>query len=283
VVDTWVKVTLKGDGTLRETSGQALDGESKAGSGHSYLYDSLLDLPTGNGAPGGDAVFYVGSLRGDFTTDRLVHEEDLAAFMTAWMAGDRDADFRGAGFASSPPDGLVTPGDLDAFISAYNAAVAAGRHLDLLPNPGPQGEGSAEPLAAAGAPTPVAVAGLSVQPPQTQAPLPVDDAEPLSDDPPSPPVPEMDLLAEASQVLSIAVLLPSPTEAQPAEPSEAPALQMSVAAAGSTPGPVVVSTDTPAVPPAYAAAAQAALPMPDAALSPDGGIVDLLALPALAM
>ena len=280
VVDTWVKVTLKGNGTLRETSGQALDGESKAASGRSYLYDASLDLPTGNGAPGGDAVFYVGSLRGDFTTDGLVHEEDLAAFMTAWLAGDRDADFRGAGFTSSLPDGLVTPGDIDAFISAYNAAVAEGRHLDPLPNPGPQGQGSAEPLSAEGTPTPVAMAGLSVQPPETQAPLPVDDVEPLLDADPAPPSPETDVLAMAPQVLSITALPQLPTEAQPDEPGEAPAPQTVVGAAGSTRGPVAGLSETPAVPLAFAAA-KGALPMPDPALAPDGGIVDLLAMPAL--
>jgi hypothetical protein len=283
VVDTWVKVTLKGDGTLRETSGQALDGESKAGSGCSYLYDAALDLPTGDGAPGGDAVFYVGSLRGDFTADRLVHEDDLAPFMAAWLAGDRDADFRGAGFTSSTPDGLVTPGDIDAFISAYNAAVAQGCHLDPLPNPGPQGEGGAEPLAAQGAPTPVSVtmAVLSVPPPETQGPLAADDIEPLSNADPAPPSPETDTLAEASHVLSIAALPQLPTEAQPDEPGEAPAPPTLVAAAGSTPGPVAVLSEMPAVALAFAAAAKAALAMPDPALAPDGGIVDLLALPAL--
>jgi regulation of enolase protein 1 (concanavalin A-like superfamily) len=137
VVDTWVKVTLKGDGALvSQAYGIRLDGEAKPdGSGLGYIY-SAADLPTGNGAVGGDAVFCVGSLRGDFTGDGIVAAGDKAAFMAAYSARSLDADFRGAGFGVRPPDGRVTLGDIDGFTSVYQAAVAAGRRLDPLPTGG---------------------------------------------------------------------------------------------------------------------------------------------------
>ena len=134
VVDTWVQVTLKGDGSLvSQAYSISLDGEPNAGgSGRGYLW-SAADLPTGNGAPGGDAIFFVGSLRGDFTGDGAVGTADKAAFMAAWNAGSPDADFRGVGFGVRPPDGQITLGDIDGFTSVYLGAVAAGRHLDPLP------------------------------------------------------------------------------------------------------------------------------------------------------
>ena len=39
------------------------------GSGRGYLFDPSQDLRTGDGLAGGDAVFYVGSLRGDLSGD----------------------------------------------------------------------------------------------------------------------------------------------------------------------------------------------------------------------
>jgi hypothetical protein len=133
VVDTWVKVTLTASG-IRDASNQPLDGEPRSpGSGLGYIYNSALDLPTGDGVPAGDAIFYVGSLRGDFNGDRLVTEEDMDAFMAKYQAGDLDADFRGVGFSANEPDGQITPSDFDGFISVYEAAKAENRHLDPLP------------------------------------------------------------------------------------------------------------------------------------------------------
>jgi hypothetical protein len=134
VLDTWVKVTVKGDGSIHDAAGQAVDGEPRAGgSGHGYIYDAGRDLPSGNGVPGGDAIFYVGSLRGDFNGDRFVTAADKAGFMAAWNAKSLDADFRGVGFGVRPPDGKTTLGDIDGFTSAYLDAMAIGRHLDPLP------------------------------------------------------------------------------------------------------------------------------------------------------
>ena len=133
VVDTWVKVTLVAGG-IRDGSDQALDGEPPSGgSGCGYLFDALLDLPTGDGVPGGDAIFYVGSLRGDLNGDGLVTEEDMDAFVAKYQAGDLDADFRGVGFSANEPDGRITAADFDGFMSVYQTAMAEDRHLDPLP------------------------------------------------------------------------------------------------------------------------------------------------------
>ena len=132
-IDTWLKVRL-GDGTSHDLSGNALDGEVRAdGSGRGYIYSAAIDLPTGDGTAGGDAVFYVGSLRGDFNGDGYVTVDDKAGFLAAWNARSLDADFRGVGFGVRPPDGRTTLGDIDGFTSVYLGAVAAGRHLDPLP------------------------------------------------------------------------------------------------------------------------------------------------------
>jgi uncharacterized protein (DUF3820 family) len=134
VVDTWVKVKIAGDGSIHDAAGQAVDGEPRAGgSGCGYIFNASRDLPSGNGVPGGDAVFYVGSLRGDFNGDRSVGSADLAGFEAAWQAKSLDADFRGGGFGPSPPDGRVTTSDMDGFTAVYQAAGATGRHLDALP------------------------------------------------------------------------------------------------------------------------------------------------------
>ena len=154
VADAWVKVTLKASGALVNLRSVGLDGESKGGSGRSYVYNSS-DLPTGDGAAGGDAVFYVGSLRGDFEStggaavpDGRITQEDVDGFLARFAAQDKDADFRGAGFNAALPDGRVTAADLDGFLAVYAAAAAAGRCLAPLPNPGPQAGGEPGPLAA---------------------------------------------------------------------------------------------------------------------------------------
>ncbi|MCX5675852.1 MAG: hypothetical protein NTX87_12675, partial [Planctomycetota bacterium] len=132
-LDTWVKVTLRGSGTLLDLAGWHLDGDARpGGSGRGYIYDAG-DLPTGDGTEGGDAVFFVGSLRGDMDRDRAMTAVDKAAFGTKWRAGDLDADFRGVGFGARPPDGRITIADINGFTSAYQAGLAAGRHLDELP------------------------------------------------------------------------------------------------------------------------------------------------------
>jgi hypothetical protein len=148
VRDTWVKVTLRGDGTLRDVVRQTLDGEPRsAGSGLGYIFSSPVDLPTGDGSPGGNAVFYVGSLRGDFNGDGAVTAADKAGFLAAWNAKSLDADFRGVGFGVRPPDGKIMLGDIDGFTSVYLGAVAAGRHLDPLPaSGGPHSAGMPGPL-----------------------------------------------------------------------------------------------------------------------------------------
>jgi hypothetical protein len=146
VVDTWVKVTLSSGGTTKDLQNHSLDGEPKSsGSGRGYLY-SYLDMPTGNGVAGGSTVFYVGSLRGDFSGDGAVTANDKAGFLAAWNAKSLDADFRGVGFGVRPPDGRITLGDIDGFTSAYLAAVALGRHLDLLPTTGGPLSGKVIPL-----------------------------------------------------------------------------------------------------------------------------------------
>jgi hypothetical protein len=137
VVDTWVKVTLFGDGTLRDEEGQALDGEPLRGAaGPGYIASADRDLPSGDGTPGGDAVFYVGSLGGDMNGDGRVTAEDIDAFLEEYFGGDPDADFRGVGSGDSLPDGKITPSDIDRFLSIYQAAVASGSGLDPLPGAG---------------------------------------------------------------------------------------------------------------------------------------------------
>ena len=137
VVDTWVKVTLFGDGTLRDEEGQALDGEPLRGAaGPGYIASADQDLPSGDGPPGGDAVFYVGSLRGDMNVDGRVTAEDIDVFIEEYFGGDPNADFRGVGSEDSLPEGKITPSDIDRFLSIYEAAVASGSGLDPLPGAG---------------------------------------------------------------------------------------------------------------------------------------------------
>jgi RHS repeat-associated protein len=283
VADTWVKMTLKASG-IADLAANALDGEAQpAGSRRQYIFSPTLDLPTGDGVAGGDAVFYVGSLRGDFSGDGLVGAEDVDAFLAKFGAADLDADLRGESFGPSGPDGLVTPADLDAFVSAYNVAVAEGWHLDPLPNPGPQSEGGAEPLAIEGAPTSVVVDGAAAQPPEPEALLWVDAAEPALSDYPTPLAPETDVLALTSHAYAGAPVALASNEAEPEEAREVAVPQISAAAVGSSMVPVVGLIEAGAVPLAFGAAQEVASSRPEPVLEPDGGIVDLLALPALAL
>ena len=149
-VDTWVKVRLSAAGITSAIAGTALDGEPLTdSSGLGYLYQAAADLPTGDGLPGGDAVFYVGSLRADLNGDRSVGPDDKTDFATAWRALNLDADFRGVGFGPRPPDGHITVADINGFTSVYQAAVAQGRHLEPLPVLAPPPGGGMGSLAVA--------------------------------------------------------------------------------------------------------------------------------------
>ncbi|KPJ70668.1 MAG: hypothetical protein AMS14_10210 [Planctomycetes bacterium DG_20] len=141
-LDTWVKVTLSGTGTITDAAGNALDGEPAAdSSGLGYIYDADLDLPSGDGTPGGDAVFYVGSLQCDFRgfgpyanePNGTVDSWDISGFTQKYTAGDLDADFRGFGPGNPLPNGTVDSWDINGFTSRYTAAIANGTHLDDLP------------------------------------------------------------------------------------------------------------------------------------------------------
>ena len=156
-VDTWVRVILSGTGTITDAAGNALDGEPAAdSSGLGYIYDADLDLPSGNGVAGGDAVFYVGSLQSDFRGFGPDQEEpngtvdswDINGFTQKYLAGDLDADFRGFGPDAEDPNGTVDSWDINGFTSRYTQAIANGTHLDDLPTAGGQGmaPGTPSPL-----------------------------------------------------------------------------------------------------------------------------------------
>ena len=138
VVDTWVKVTLDGGATVTDLAGIALDGETASGgSGRGYIYDGSTDLPTGDGTAGGDAVFYVGSLRGDLYGGDLFEPDpngeltdlDVAGFIAAYQGGNLDADFYGGDLFEPVPDGSLDDLDVAGFIAVYQA----GASLDDLP------------------------------------------------------------------------------------------------------------------------------------------------------
>ena len=247
-VDTWVKVMLKGSaGVPVDAAGRLLDGEPKSGgSGRGYVYGPA-DLPTGDGAAGGDAILYVGSLPADFNGDGSVGDADLAGFLKAWAAGSPDADFRGEGFGPSAPDGRVTPADLDGFISLYNAAVAGGSGREALPQAGLQSGGDAGPLAGDSGPTPVPSAD-EVTAASAPAGAPATEV-------PSPALPE-DAVASAAPLAIV------PTR-------------------GADAGLAVSLPASADVPLAWGSAGEVA-PPPDPILAADGG-VDLLAMPALTL
>jgi len=180
-VDTWVKVTLAATG-ITDAAGNRLDGDPRSGSaGCGYLRDPVADLPSGDGAPGGNAVFYLGSLRTDFRgfgpddehPDGTVDSWDINGFTRTYLAGDPHADFRGFGPDNEDPDGSVDSWDINGFTSRYTQAVANGTHLDPLPT------GSAGAMAAG------ALAPLT--------PMAAESAPALTD------APEIDLLARPAQ------------------------------------------------------------------------------------
>jgi hypothetical protein len=204
VVDTWVKVTVRGDGTLRDAAGQALDGEPRqGGGGRAYIYSETLDLPSGDGQPGGDAVFYVGSLRGDFaggpggTPDLAITDADVDGFLAAFGAGDPAADFRGVGIGAIAPDGRVTPADVDGFLCLYDAAVAEGRGLVALPTVVSQATALAQPLAASTDPLVLSAfltSGVAAAPAAPSIPASAETASVVTS---ATLAPEVDVLASA--------------------------------------------------------------------------------------
>ena len=155
MVDTWVRITLAD--TVADTDSHALDGDPAANSsGLGYIYDAALDLPSGNALAGGDAVFYVGSLRPDMYGYGPGNEEpdgeitpwDITGFTQRYSSDNLDADMYGYGPGNEEPDGDINPWDISGFTSRYSAAMAAGTHLDPLPTAG-------EGAMAAGAPAPL--------------------------------------------------------------------------------------------------------------------------------
>ncbi len=137
VVDTWVKVTLSGASEITDLAGNSLDGEpAGGGTGRGYIYDSALDLPSGDGAGGGDAVFYLASLRGDYRGLTLSDDPngqltaaDVEAFVAAYYEHSLDADLHGSSVLDPTPDGELSWFDIHAFVTLYEA----GAHLDELP------------------------------------------------------------------------------------------------------------------------------------------------------
>ncbi len=237
VVDTWVKVILLGDGSLCDIWGQALDGEPKAtGTGRGYIYSAAADLPTGDGDAGGDAVFFVGSLRGDMRgvgffglkPDGIINVWDVNGFTSRFASGDLDADMRGVGFFQPYPDGLLNAWDINGFTSVTQAAIRNGTHLDVLPT-------LLGPLAAGG-----------------PAPLVVVLAEPMG----------------------------APVPAVVREPADGGDGTLSGAAAGGFDAGLTVSADETSASPAWSPTAPETAST-DATLDGDGGLVDLLAQPAL--
>jgi hypothetical protein len=151
-VDTWVKVTLSDAAAdLADLQGHALDGEPRLdASGLGYLYDADDDLPTGNGLEGGEAVFYVGSLRADMRgtgifgvePNGIIDSWDINGFLQKYQAGHLDADFRGQGIFGVAPDGIVDSWDINGFLQRYQG----GASLSPLPTDGTLSASGPAPL-----------------------------------------------------------------------------------------------------------------------------------------
>jgi hypothetical protein len=152
--DTWIKVTLSDDpAALVDAEGLALDGEPRLdAAGLGYLYDAADDLPTGDGVAGGEAVFYVGSLRADLggylygPPDLAVDYWDLLLFTNTYQAGSLDADY--GGYLYGPPDGVIDYWDLVGFTNTYQATT--GTALSPLPVDGTLSAGGPTALALSG-------------------------------------------------------------------------------------------------------------------------------------
>jgi hypothetical protein len=285
-VDTWVKVTLASSG-ITDASGHALDGEPAAdSSGLGYIREAALDLPSGDGAAGGDAVFYVGSLRGDLrgsgvgetAPDGQITQADIDRFTSAYQLGLPEADFRGSLAGQEWPDGQVTQADIDRFTSLYQSAQASGLHLEALPAAGG---------AAAGQPVPVPL--VVTQPAEEPVPVAPAAAEepaaaetPLLASAPSPVAPETSLLASDDTDSTLGV----GDTTTPSSPATLVAASSLAAPPTVTPGAFAPSLTVEADGPAYDDAVWA--PPADggdttagAAWADAGALLDVLASPAL--
>jgi hypothetical protein len=229
MVDTWVRITLAD--TIINASAQGLDGEPAAdSSGLGYIHESGADLPSGDGAAGGDAVFYVGSLRADMRgfgpiaiePNGTVDSWDITGFTQKYLAGDLDTDFRGFGPIAEEPNGAVDSWDINGFTSRYTAALAAGTHLNDLPTSGGQGMATGTP-----APLPPETALLESQRLDGQETRNVPG--PTSSGLLSMKIGERASMDEFRSSLTVeeepwAATAPPPTTAEPVEASVAPAL-----------------------------------------------------------
>jgi hypothetical protein len=303
VVDTWLKVTIDPSKVL-DSAGQPL---STGGQGRGEAMSGDTQPQTFGDPPiGGGAVFYFGSLRGDFFADldptvpHTITGDDFNAFMAAFEAGDPAADMRGEGFGASAiqPDGLVTAADLDGFISAYNEAVTEGRHLDPLPMRQIGVQSAADP---ASLPVPMQVTAASsvqeqVAPTPIQAPASAVSAAQSQDDP-APALVQAPVAAPSGEVTALTPVAPAITaDVIPPPPDEtasaaattdaawaSPELQASAAVPANSDfevGAAVQATDTP-LDAAAASTPAPAEPPADPALAPDGGLTDASALSPL--
>ncbi len=119
VTNTWLKVTLTSGG-ITDSSLSGLDGDAPpAGSGRGYLFDPATDLPSGDGAPGGNAVFYVGHLSADVTDDGLVDDDDLSVILANWRTGTT------LELGDVTYDGAVNDDDLSALLANWQGALAS--------------------------------------------------------------------------------------------------------------------------------------------------------------
>jgi hypothetical protein len=168
VVDTWLRVTLPSD------QFDGLDGEA-TGSGRDYLYDSL-DLPSGDGIAGGNAIFYVGSLVGNITatgdvpgTDVVVDGVDLAMILAHWNVAGTSVP------ADLDHSGVVGVGDLAVLVSGGGIS-----ELESLPVTGgdPASTILPEPLATTSA---TAVDAVFAVQPTLSVIGPVIDQQPTAD------------------------------------------------------------------------------------------------------
>ena len=83
--NTWLRVELTPSNGIVDLAGNLLDGDPPPeGSGRDYLYSPADDLPSGDGAAGGAARFYVASFVADIDGDRAVGLEDLSILAADW-------------------------------------------------------------------------------------------------------------------------------------------------------------------------------------------------------
>jgi len=267
-VDAWVKVTLAAS-AITDADTNALDGDPAGdSSGMGYIYDAGADLASGDGTPGGDAVFYVGSLRADlrgFGPDAeepngSVDSWDINGFTQKYLAGDLDADFRGFGPDAEDPNGNVDSWDINGFTSRYTAALAAGAHLDDLPT---SGGGMA-----AGAPSPL--------------PLMVADAAPRAlDGPAETVVSQRSAATPPAETALLAQAAGGPTPAEETGLTAAPLVEKAASAATSAEDVEIGLTVEAALVPAASRAWSPTVSDTAAGAGLAADLLDPLGLPAL--